>query len=684
MRRTLFLFFLTFFLMLLTLEAKQYYLTVGLVCCAVMATKPRFRMLLILLALVLLTRYGLMQDRISNYNQMEHDKKVVHLKHQQKDYTIRFQGYKLLLKADTDVILSDGTYQMTYEPYDAMYENPNTFNYRKYLYSKGFVDVIKQSEVDLKLIELKQTSVLQKGYVFIENRIEHLFDEKEAGFIKGFLLGDKSGIDRTVYEDFQLNGTSHLLAISGLHIGLMLVMLSKLLPQWSYRTAMTLGLIGMYIMMIGMPYSAIRAIAMVLGALIAYRWQRPYDLLQTLGAVGILQLLINPFAIYHTGFIFSYAALMIIAVILGMLFNKQGHMWLWTPLILQLGMLPLVVYYQNSFHVLSFMANLVMIPLMTLLMYSAILSLVTGHPMLIYTCEKLIGLMISINTRFGEMTGFIRELPSPPLLWLVVFYGLLVLWSEKAYRKALTVLAITLVVGWLGYTTFAVEVYFLDVGQGDAILIKHRGYEIMNDTGRQTDQHLLRNILLKNGVNHIDAVLLSHEHADHAGGMLDIPDMLMKTPLYYRKPNAVVERMHKGIMLTEEISFGAITLEPVNYSNELKGNNASLVYYFNAYGRSLLMTGDIESSVEAKLTTLTPVDFIKVPHHGSDTSSTEEFLEQLQPAAAFICVGRNFYGHPNPEVVKRYQELGTDVYLTQEGCVKLTIFPLGIYFIRAY
>jgi len=216
-----------------------------------------------------------------------------------------------------------------------------------------------------------------------------------------------------------------------------------------------------------------------------------------------------------------------------------------------------------------------------------------------------------------------------------------------------------------------------DVGQGDAVLIKQWGNVTMVDAGISTKGEEIKNILLKLGIKEVDQAFISHNHQDHMGGYADMPEMLVNTQFFVKDPS-----MYSALQLTQSVSIGKITVEPINYSSMTEVNNASLVTYLQVYGTEILLTGDIEAPVEDLIyEQLRDVDVVKVPHHGSNTSSTQAFVRATLPEYAVISVGRNNYGHPSSMVMKRYESMGTQLMQTSDGCVKVTLLPFGIYFI---
>ncbi len=242
-------------------------------------------------------------------------------------------------------------------------------------------------------------------------------------------------------------------------------------------------------------------------------------------------------------------------------------------------------------------------------------------------------------------------------------------------------------------------VYFLDVGQGDAALIRFPcGKNMLIDAGeaRQSNTDLV-NFLRGAGVRRIDAVVLTHAHSDHAGGLPKIlerfpvgvfiePGHPHTTDLYINLLELVTEKgiPYKNVSRGDALGgFGEVEISFLNppgvfYSGESALNNNSIVMLLRYKEVTFLFTGDIERQAESELVRIyegyMSARVLKVPHHGSGTSSSPGFVEAVSPAAAVISAGRdNMFGHPHSSVVERYKAAGTDVLRTDvDGTVEIS------------
>lgn len=593
-----------------------------------------------------------------------------------KDYGGYQQGqiknHKILIKREE--LLLPGTYKVTYEHNNYFNLNPNTFKYEYYLRSCGFVDVITDEAIFVA-VQVNKAPYLRKVKA-------KLNASKYSGYYLALIFADKSTLEADI---FHTNGTAHILAISGLHIGLLYGMIYGLSrPLKKHRRIIALGVVLVYIAFIDMPVSSVRAWCMLTMSYVATTQERRYDVLQTLSFIALILIIKNPYVIYHTGFQYSFAAVLVIEVIF-----KQGFRHIKSkplkiillPVLIQLCLLPLTLYHQNTIHLLSFLINIMSVFMIAWLLYFLVAYLLTGMDLILSLTDVLFESLLWINNWFNQLTYFKLELPSPPLLFVCMFYMLCMLWFEEKIKKIVRATVLILCVIYTLFIICVVEVTFLDIGQGDAVLIRSGFDYILIDGGQQTKNNVLKEIILKQGFFYLDDVILSHSDSDHIGGLIDLEDHLIEATMYYQAPNQkkpIFNEVNCKKSLMSYKSWGAVSFKPVLYNVGKSYNDASLIGYLEAYGVRIFFSGDIEAYVENQLT-LEDIDILKVPHHGSNTSSTESFIKQLSPEHAVICVGRNSYGHPHKDVIERYESKGISVYQTWHGYIKVYILPWGDY-----
>ncbi|MBI9015444.1 MAG: DNA internalization-related competence protein ComEC/Rec2 [Clostridiales bacterium] len=695
MKRSATLFAVIGYLLIITILKELIVLSVMIFIVGFYWTQEHYRKLYIILMLLIILSVLSFASDYSDYDALESHMITSGLI---KSYGVDYQliidkQTKVLIKKEGEIEIEQGYYHVEYEKNAFFYQNPNTFNYKNYLHSKGFSDVVKQTEISYKLIK----SMKRFNNTFFDSFISRLSQTKHYAYYKGILFNDKSNIDKEVLEMFQDNGSSHVLAISGLHIGLIFGFFYSVLKVFNkrFRRLAACFFVVMYVLAINMPISSVRALLMILLSVAAIYQNRKYDLLQTLGFIGYSLMLFNPYIIYHTGFQYSFVAVLIIEVCYQSFFrsiNSYFMQLLLLSVVIQIGMMPLVSYHNNQIHLLSFIANIPTVLLIGVVLNGLLLSFMIPSMTLLHWIDFVFDVILSINRWVYGLDRFILELPSPPFAIVVLLYMLLFLFREKKHRKYLLVTAVSVILCWCAYFSLVIEVYFLDIGQGDCILIKRGFTTILIDGGLETDTDHLRGVLYKQGITSIDYLIVSHSHSDHIGGLLDIKDMTRECQLFYKTPNEL-EPAFNSLSYKEKIAIDRLSsynlkwlsFDFIHYPSFNELNNASLVAYVTLYESTLLLTGDIESDVEDMIIDqLYEVDILKVPHHGSKTSSTEMFVQNVSPEVAVICVGKNNYGHPHQEIVDRYEQTDSSVFKTQNGCVKVYIFPFDNYFVKAF
>ncbi|KXG74327.1 DNA internalization-related competence protein ComEC/Rec2 [Thermotalea metallivorans] len=627
-----------------------------------------------------------------------------------------------------------GVYGVIKEPQKA--RNPKTFNYQLYLKSKGIYNIMYVPEDRIKILGDATISPVMEGIYGIKNRIRQItaeaLPEKEGEFLLGVLLGEKDRLDAEIYENFQSLGIAHVLAVSGLHVGIIYMALERALRgiEGHIKVMSILGMLWAYAAITNFTPSVLRATTMATLLILAPLWNRKYDPLSALFATAFIFLLANPLLWMDIGFQLSFSAVLFIVLLYPLILKRLSlipNFWaqmIAVSLAAQMGVAPVIAYHFNNLSLLSLFIN---IPIVFMVGYLVPLGLVMlvvgwfssfGAALIAIFSLMLIRLMMVISQGAAKIPFSHGVVISPDALFLATYYLLLIVaaleekwlerWMLNKKKCGAWILGIYMILVFTGYILpDRMKIVFVDVGQGDCIwihtpkgknlLIDGGGKDFYGSNGQVQEKNILVPFLLKNGVWKLDFVFLSHVHHDHIGGLIQVLDHLkvgavgIGTDAYKtddwivfekkcRGKGIPIHRLIKGNILEIERGLKIKALHPEKnliQSSRDDINNNSLVLLIEYEGRKILITGDIEREAEEKIVkgySHLDIDVIKVPHHGSLYSSTEKLIEGLKPEIAVIQVGKNRFGHPHPQVIKRYKEKNIHIFRNDEnGAVQLII-----------
>ncbi|MEG1432145.1 DNA internalization-related competence protein ComEC/Rec2 [Eubacterium sp.] len=600
--------------------------------------------------------------------------------------------------------------------------NPGGFDYGLYLKGQGIQGLFYGKNGSSPIINGQDNALGYSVERFREQVlgvITQAFPEEQAEVMKGLLLGDKS-MAADLKTQFSNAGISHLLAVSGLHVGflytLVLGVAALLGLKERGRLFLLLPCLAFYSALTGFSPSVLRAAIMLLVLVGGQVIKTHYDGLSGLCLAAILILVVSPAQLFAAGFQMSFGAVCGI-----LLFAKplcysimkgtglQGNIvnTLVLTLCATIGTLPATLYHFHTLNLVALVSNLLLVPLAGLLF-------TIGLPMVV-----LMLVLPGLTPVFASVPGFLAHW----ILKLTAFFsgtmdlrfnggpmGILdiVLLAMAAFTVAgyfnfrhrrerlwvctvlpvlfLSVIALSLLPGPLRVT-------FLDVGQGDsalvqtpeggAYLIDGGGYPVYGDKADHTRQAISEKVLLPGlyayGITRLDGVFITHHHEDHAQGIEELLGVLPVEHIYVstkyndaallNQDKIPISQLSRGAILRTRDGVGVQVLWPdgkVEALEEGEQNDASLVLRLTYGARSILLMGDAGLGVEAQLGTVDS-DVIKIGHHGSATASDTGFLEQVSPAAAVVSVGRyNTFGHPDGTVLANIEAAGARCYRTDE------------------
>ncbi len=564
----------------------------------------------------------------------------------------------------------------------------------------------------------------------------HRFHGKEeAAFLKGILLGDRTGIEPEVRESFVVTGTMHVLAVSGLHVGVLAAALYVMLGLFRIpRTgaaAVTIVALIFYMVLTGLSPSVVRAGVMG-GVILAGTFvERRTGLAQSLGLAALIILLVDSQQLFHPGFQLSFAAVFSIAYfhprLMGLLrqpYDRKPFRKILDPaaqllavsLAAQIGTIPLVAQYFEKLSVIGIGVNLIVVPLVSVNVTLGFLTLLVA-PLWAWVGgafasvnNLLVGLLLEI-VAFGSRVPF-ASFSTAAFTWLfpAVYYPSVLaianVSNPQRFRRIVLVVAAIVTVGIFEGVAEGVDhslrVTIIDVGQGDAILVETpRGARLLIDAGPggfgfSAGERFIEPLLRRKGIDRLDAVLLTHPHADHIGGVSHVLENVrvgriitsgeVGSSRTFREVNRLAQE--RGVPLCTARAGDTILIDPslrayVLFPQPLRdharnANNMSLVLKLQYGAVAWLFPGDAEDDVEELLASrygsFLRSNVLKVGHHGSSTSSSPVFLEAVRPEIALISVGyRNKFNHPSAAVLEALERRGAVLRRTdREGGLQLS------------
>ncbi|BCC13815.1 hypothetical protein BCM0100_4132 [Bacillus cereus] len=552
-----------------------------------------------------------------------------------------------------------------------------------------------------------------------------MFPEQSGAFMNALLFGDRQQMTFEVEEQYQQFGLVHLLAISGSHIVLLMVIVYFILLRSGVTreiaTVCLIFFIPIYMILAGASPSVIRASITGVLMLIAFMCSIRLSSLDALSITAICMLIFDPYLVFNIGFQFSFIgsfALLLSAPLLLESGNGVIRNSIYISLISQLVSTPILLYHFGYYSPYSIFLNILYVPFLSLIVLPCSIIILICLPIIPFLAKSFANVLsIGLNLS-NDFLSYCESLPFTRLnfgqtpillvaLYCVSIISVLMVWERRISKGMVFIFAgifLFISTGHYVYPYFreSGSVTFLDVGQGDAILIRlPYDQEIyLIDTGGtirlnkeewQRKKHefsvgndILIPYLQKEGIKKIDKLIVTHGDADHIGAAQELlSNITVKEVVFGRKEQeAILEKAVKKQALEKEVKISEVgegeswrvneaeffVLAPTG--KERSENNASIVLWAKLGGITWLFTGDLEEEGEKGLVATYPdlrADVLKVAHHGSNTSSITPFLSAVQPNIAIISVGeRNRYGHPHKEVIERFEKMGIEIWRTDK------------------
>ncbi len=617
--------------------------------------------------------------------------------------------------------------------------NPGGFDYRAYLERKGIYAVlrIKGSFAIQGTGNKKGNWILRKWIYPARRYILRVINRTTAGqsraLLKALIIGERGEVFPEVRDDFAKAGVIHVLAVSGLHVGFVVMIFLTIfgLFRFPYLVRILLTIAGLifYVLLTEAKAPVARASIMCGLYLFGTLFERRPDPFNIMGLAGLVLLLINPLDLFDLGFQLSFAAVFSIVFFyqkinaLPFIVKIKNNLTKYSigryilpaflvSLSAQLGTLPLIAVYFNRIPLLALVINLIAVPAAGLIVAlgftSIIFSLFSFWIASVYGAlnQEIIRLFIGLIHWFGKLPFSYIEIPSPGMILIMLYFSFLLLLlqiHDSRRRKQFLFAVVVFSNLWIWEQVIRNDSNKLtwiqfDVGQGDTALIRlPRGKTVLIDGGEKrprfdNGERVVAPYLRKQGIRKLDLVILTHPHNDHVGGLTYILNHFLVSSIItagtafnsglYSDFLNTIEKCgipHTIVTAPDSLFFPGIKMFFLSPTREIKNsdrnvNNQSVVVRI-IYGRiRLLFMGDAERAIEKSLVSqklCLQSDGLKVGHHGSITSSTRPFLERVAPEFAVISVGRyNRFGHPSDIVLQRFRDMNADVFRTdREGAV---------------
>ena len=557
------------------------------------------------------------------------------------------------------------------------------FDYRKYLKVRRIFYLI---EVDsIKVIKSNRNI-----YYYLKQKIIDRLDYNPYLFT--FILGDKSYLESNIKRSYQSNGISHLFSISGMHTALLISIINKLLKRFKLSEKnmflSTTFILIIYLFLVGLSPSILRAVLFyIIFSLntINYFYIKPTNLFFI---VLNISLLVNPYYIYDIGYLYSYSISFALIKTLNNIQSNNYFKTLFKTSILSLLIsLPITLYNFYEINILSIIYNLIFIPLVSLIIFPLSLIVVIIKPLLpIYNC--LVNILELLSLSLSKITIGKLVFKRLPIYIYIIYFIILIVYLYKPKKLIISIFFILLSIHYFIPYFDSNYLKIVDVGQGDSSLIHYNKKNILIDTGgitsyyRNTDGLVFNNTLSplfkSSGIKRINYLILTHGDYDHMGEAINIVKNF--------KVDKVIFNCGEYNYLEKEL-IKVLNKKRINYYtciNELKlddnklyflqtkdfndENDNSNVIYMELNSYKFLFMGDASVTTEKEILKdydLPKIDVLKVGHHGSKTSSSEEFIDTIDPKYSIISVGKdNKFGHPNKEVLENLKE--SKIYRTDK------------------
>ena len=608
----------------------------------------------------IVTNYELKEDKIV-IEIKGYEKLIVNYKYNDEIFNKLSYGDKILVKGKLYVPNKNSNF--------------NVFNYQKYLYYKKIYYIVNASSID-KIQNNKNYFYTIKNILY--KKIENM---KSSDYIKTLLFCDNS-LSKDVKDSYRINGISHLFSVSGMHINFFISILFWYLNKITFnkRIKFIINDIFIILYLILFPSASLfRCAIMSILFSIDFIFKLKIKKIDILFLTLLFSIIINPFIIYDLGYIYSY----IVTFFLILSSNKLKKMnrlskIIYISILSFVVSIPITIYNSYEVNIISVLLNIFLVPIISIIILP--LTIVTFiFPIFDNVLFLFTSLLESISLFISKIDITKIIFPKPSIIIIVIYY-LVIIFSYRNRKYLLIIVFLLMGIYIYPYLNSSFKVVMFDVGEGDSYLIKYPNNKanILIDTG--FNEYRMKNEIISYlksiGIRKLDYLIITHGDEDHMGEAITLVNNF--------KVDKVIFNIGEYQTLEKEL-IKVLDKKKIKYYNNLKQlnidkyklyflntkiydneNDNSNVIYFNYKNFKFLFMGDASVKREMDILdkyNLINIDLLKVGHHGSKTSSSKKFIDEVNPKYSLISVGKNNrYGHPNKEVLNNLEK--TKIYRT--------------------
>lgn len=606
--------------------------------------------------------------------------------------------------------------------------NPSQFDYSRYLRNFGIFTLFYANGSSCDIVNTK----IPSKWFFVQslNNIRNDIIQTHSKYLKSpnleLLGGIVFGDDAITPPDdikisFQKSGLLHLLAASGMNValiyGIWFFILRKLKVPFNLSVSSGIFIVIFYALMTGLGPSVIRAAFMLIFILIGKLIDRDAHSISLLAFVALLMLIYNPAYINDVGFQLSFIVTLGLLLMTPFVFEKTKLLPAWLsgaifiPLIAQLWVAPIQMYYFNSFSTYSIFANIAILPFVTIVSFGGFISAVLAlfKPFANLTClifdfvlNPVLNMLVVISDYFSNLPHSLIQTIQPNTLQIIIYYLIISLITlvlkigfDKRVIFSVSILFILFITSLVNIPNHKLETIVFDVKNADAFLIKtpESKYFLIDsgkmayNNGKTQAEMIVLSYLKDCGIKNIEGFIITHFDSDHAGGAVSLIKNLRIKNIYVNSLNDK-SRLAKEIYANSKNKIKLVNNDTIIYregkltvktfisgfKNPKLENENSVITLISDNNFDELFMGDSGIIAFAKIKNYLPqtIEVLKVGHHGAKNVINKSMLSKINPKVAIISTGLNNYGHPNPITLNILQSNKVKVLRTdRQNAIKI-------------